>query len=505
MRDSEGGSDSKEEFRKNSGTTGILLDVNAQESFGWRRRRGSLFRGVIALLLVSAAGWAQAPQQDSSQAAGTVQSAATPPVQGQPAVITLEEAIRRAQSSDPAFAAAQAAGRSAALDRSIAIAGLLPNAHLNSQDIYTQPNGIYSQGDAGQPLAPLPRFVSNDSRPWEYMAQGVVDETFSLAGAAGVRRAKAAAAQAAAEQEIARRGLIAGVTSLFYSALAAEGKVAVARQAREEAADFTKITQEREQVREAAHADVVKAQLEEQTRDRELQDAQLATEKAHLELGVLLYPDPRTPYTLSAAQAAPPLASREDIDAAASKNNAELKSALAALSASKADVLAARAAYLPDVRLDVIYGIDANQFAVKGPLNPDGTQARNLGYSTSFTVNLPVWDWLATEHKVKQSEIRSQVAQVTLTNTQRQLIAKLDEAYAEAVTARDQLASLDQSVATAAESLRLTKAAYQGGERTVLEVVDAQNAFVLAQNARQDGRVRYETALANLQTLTGTM
>jgi len=39
----------------------------------------------------------------------------------------------------------------------------------------------------------------------------------------------------------------------------------------------------------------------------------------------------------------------------------------------------------------------------------------------------------------------------------------------------------------------------------VLEVVDAQNAFVLAENAREDGRVRFEAAWANLQTLTGTM
>jgi len=293
--------------------------------------------------------------------------------------------------------------------------------------------------------------------------------------------------------------------------MAAANKAAVAQQALNEAAGFTRITQEREQAREAAHADVIKAQLEEQGRQREVEDAQLAAEKARLELGVLLFPDPRTPYTLSAPSAAPPLASREDIDAAAAKNNPELKSALAALSVSNADVLAARAAYLPDLGLNVIYGIDANQFAVNGPLNPgnslnpSGTQARNLGYSTSVTVNLPLWDWLSTEHKVKQSEIRRQAAQVALTNTQRQLIARLDEAYSEAATARTQLASLDQSVATAAESLRLTKLAYQGGEATVLEVVDAQNAYVAAQNAREDGRVRYQAALADLQTLTGTM
>ncbi len=426
-----------------------------------------------------------------------------------PVTITLEDAIRRAEASDPAYASASEVSRSAALDRSIARAGLLPTARLLNQDIYTQPNGVYTEGDAGQPKAPLPKFVANDSRPDEYYAQGIVDEALSLAGPAAVRRANAAAAQAAAELEIARRGLVAGVTVLFYSSLAADSKVAAAQQALQEASNFSKITREREQAREVAHADVVKAQLDQQQRQRELADAQVAAEKARLELGVLLFPDPRTPYTLSAPQAPRMLAARADVEAAAAKSNPELKSALEAVKVSEADVMEARAAYTPNLLLNVTYGIDANQFAVNGPLDTTGpaagTQARNLGYSTSVTVNLPVWDWLSTEHKVKQSEIRRQAAKIALTATQRQLIAKLDEDYDEAQTARDQLASLDQSVTTAAESLRLTREAYTGGEATVLAVVDAENSYVLAENARADGRVRYEAAMAQLQTLTGTM
>ena len=105
---------------------------------------------------------------------------------------------------------------------------------------------------------------------------------------------------------------------------------------------------------------------------------------------------------------------------------------------------------------------------------------------------------------MKQSEIRRDVAQVALTNTRRQLIVHLEEAYSEARAALDQLASLDQSLATAAESLRLTKLTYQGGDGTVLEVVDAESAYVAAENARENGRVRYETARAELETLTGT-
>jgi len=213
----------------------------------------------------------------------------------------------------------------------------------------------------------------------------------------------------------------------------------------------------------------------------------------------LLFPDPRTQYAVTAADANAPLAARAEVEEAAGKNNPELKSALAAMSAGDADVLSARAAYLPDLGMNVTYGIDAPQYAVNGP-----DHVRNLGYSASVTLDIPVWDWLSTEHKVKQSEIRRDAARVALTAAQRRLIAHLDEAYSEAEAARDQLASLDASVTTAAESLRLTKLRYAEGEATVLEVVDAQTAFVTAENAREDGRTRYQAARADLQTLTGT-
>jgi outer membrane protein TolC len=467
----------------------MLLSVMTQGSFQRGRRRGFVFiPGAMAVCLLTFAA-VTAPGQEKDK----------------PVVITLDEAIRLAEASEPAYAATSGASQSAALDRSVARAGLLPNARVFSDDIYTQPNGILTEGDAGQPSSPLPRFVANDSRPREYMAQGIVDESLSLTGLAAVRRADAVSALADAEREIARRGLVATVTSLFYGSLAADRKATIAQRAYQDAADFTALTVKRENAREVAHADVVKAQLTEQQQSRGLEDAKLAAEKARLELGVLLFADPRTPYTLSAPETAPPLASREDVEQAAANNNAELKSALAALGVSNADVLAARAAYMPNILLNVTYGIDANQFAANGPLNPDGTQARNLGYSTSVTVNLPVWDWLATQHKVKQSEIRRDAAKVALSATQRQLIAQLEEHYSEAQVAHDELASLDASVSTAAESLRLTKLRYESGEATVLEVVDAQSAYLLAENAREDGRVNYESALARLQTLTGTM
>ena len=447
---------------------------------------------TCACLLVLAAAIA-----GRSQAPSPSQPAAGPPSSPTPVAITLDEAIHRAQSNEPNFVSANAANRIARLDRSIARNGLLPNATWVNGYLYTQGSGQSVPGSTvdQQP----PKFIANNAVR-EYVSQASVTETVGLTGLAAIRRADAAAAMAEAELEVARRGLVSAVTSLFYNSLAADHKLAVAQRARQEAMDFSKLTDEREQAREAAHADVVKAQLQEQQRQRELQDATVMAERARLELGVLLFPDPRTSYALQADAAPAPLAPRADIEQAAARNNPELRSALANLSATNADVLAARAAYLPDLGLSYNYGIDAPQFAVNGP---DGT--RNLGYSASVTLDIPLWDWFSTQHRVKQSEIRRDVAKVALTTTQRQLIARLDEAYSEALAARDQLASHEASVATAGESLRLTKLRYNGGEATVLEVVDAQSAFVLAENALEDGRVRYETARADLQTLTGVM
>jgi outer membrane protein TolC len=413
--------------------------------------------------------------------------------------ITLEEAISRAQANEPTYAAASAQSKIAGLDRAITKAAMLPSVTYHNQYLYTEPNGLQNQAGQGVAAQPAPKFIANNAVR-EYASQAMVNETVGLRGAAEMRRADAAAAQAAAELEVTRRGLVATVTSLFYGLAAADNKLAAVKEALAEAEDFTKLTTQREQAREAAHADVLKAQLGQEQRRRDLSDATLAAERARLELAVLVFPDPHVAYTLSYPEAAPAMPSRTDVQENAGRNNPELKSALAAVTLSNADVLAARAAYLPELQLNVTYGVDAPQLAANGP---DGV--RNLGYSASVTLDVPVWDWLSTQHKVKQSEIQRDAAKVALTATQRRLIAQLDEFYNEAAAAREQLASLEASATTAAESLRLTKLRYQAGEATALEVVDAQNAQLTAQSAREDGRLRYETALAELQSLTGTM
>jgi outer membrane protein TolC len=443
--------------------------------------------GTAILAVLAVAGQLSIAQVMPAAQAGTLET------------LTLEQAIARATANEPAFAAAATEQKAAALDRKIARTALLPTATYHNQAIYTEPNGVPASRIGQTTNAPAPIFIANNSVR-EYASQGVFTETLGLGQVGAIRMADANAARAQAELEVARRGLVTTVVSLFYGTGAGKGRVQIAREALDEANHFVDITEKREVAREAAHADVLKAQLAQQQRQRELLDAQVTADKARIELAVLLYPDPSTPFNLAPQDVAPALADRAAIQSLAGQNNPELRSALASVQISQAETYTARTALLPELALNFTYGIDATNFGVNGP---DGIH--NLGYSMSAQVDIPVWDWLATERRVKQAKLREGAAKVALTAAQRRFLADLDEYYAEANAANQQLASLSASVGTARESLRLTNLRYVDGESSALEVVDAEGALISAENAQIDGRTRYALALANLQTLTGKL
>lgn len=430
----------------------------------------------------------------AQQTPSTVQ--AGPPAGSQAEAISLDEAIRRAKGMDTTYAAAVTESKVAEAQKQIARSALLPGVVYHNQFLYTQPQ--YVNGH------PVPNstgiFIANNG-VHEYVSQGSVTETLGAAGIADLKRVSAESIAAKARLEVARRGLVATVVNLYYGVLAADAKALVAERALDEAKHFQTLSNELERGGEVAHADVVKSDLEVEQRDRDLSDARLAAEQARLELGVLLFADPRTAFTLPAdLDRMTEMPTKAQIDAAAKNGNPDVRAALASFHASQFEVTASRLAYLPSLSMNYLYGIDANQFAVHAP---DGT--RNLGYAAYATLDIPVWDWFATHNVVKQSLARREQAKVELTNTQRRLLASIEALFREAEVSHSDAISLDVSVRDARESLRLTDLRYRSGEATILEVVDAQATVITVENNRADAAARYEAALANLQTLTGNL
>jgi outer membrane protein TolC len=408
-----------------------------------------------------------------------------------PLTLTLQDALNRARSNSVQFQAALTDQGIAHEDKVQARAGLLPSVNYNNQFIYTQPNGT-----------PSGVFEANNS-VHEYISQGNIHQAIGLNNYADYRKARALEAVARAKAEVAKRGLVVAVVQGYYGLIAAQRKYANVQQAASEAQQFLALSQKLENGGEVAHADVIKAQIQFNDRQRDLREAQLAMDKSRLDLAVLLFPDFNLNFTVvDDAQLAPPLVSFDEFVKEAQNRNPDVRASSAGFQAAKFEVASAQSAYLPTLTLDYFYGIDAPHFAIHEPAPP---RTRNLGYSATATLNIPIWNWGATRSKVVQASLRRKQAQRELTMAQRKLQADMRELYAEAEAAHAELDLLKSSADLAAESLRLTILRYQGGESTVLEVVDAQNTLTQARNAFSDGEVRARTAVANLQTLTGTM
>ena len=434
------------------------------------------------LLLVASSAIAASAQTNPNQV--TVGSGNPPAA---PLTLTLQDALQRARQVNPEYRAAVTEYGLAREDKVQGRAALLPSLNYTAQFLYTQGNGT----SAG-------RFIANNG-VHEYLSQGNAHQEISLQNLAEYRRSAAAEAVARARSEIAARGLVVTVVQAYYGFVVAQRKYATAQRAATEALRFLDISQKLEHGGEVAHSDVIKAQIQSNQQQRDLQEAELEMNRSRLELAVLVFSDFNENFSVvDDLQMPEPLPSFPEVQAAAANKNPELRAALATVQEANQEVAVAWNGFLPSLSFDYFYGIDAAQFATRAP---DGT--RNLGYAATATLQLPVWNWGSNRSKLKQADLRRQQAHVELSSTQRELLAKLRTFYNEAQTARSELESLNQSAELAADSLRLTTLRYQGGEATVLEVVDAQNTLTVARNAFNDGQARFRLALATLQTLTG--
>lgn len=417
------------------------------------------------------------------------------PAPNAPVHLTLQEALALAKKNEPTYQAVATDAGVAREARTQARNALLPAVNLNASVLYTQPNS--------SALGVV--YIANNV-PHEYISQGNVHESVSVAGWEAYRSAAAQAAAAKARAEIAARGLVVTVVQDYFAAAAAEKKLESATRTAEEGEKFLKLTQDLEKGGEVAHSDVIKAELQAQDRRRQLQEAKLGLQNARLDLAVILFPDFNDNFEIAddlhGNVALPPQA---EFEAQAAQGNPEIRAALATTQAAGHDLNAARAGYLPSAGVDYFYGIDAPNYATYSVDPVTHQRYDNLGSSYFASLTLPLWNWGSTQSQVRAAQLKRDQAKRELSYAQRKLLAEMRSLYAEAETALNELAGLQRSSELAEDSLRLTTMRYQGGEATVLEVVDAQTTFAQANAAYQDGAVRYRLALANLQTLTGVL
>jgi outer membrane protein TolC len=254
-------------------------------------------------------------------------------------------------------------------------------------------------------------------------------------------------------------------------------------------------------------SDVMRFQLQQTTEEKSSREAKLAMESARLDLAVLLFRDFDENFEIvDDLSVAPPVPSFSDVLAMAEARDPDLRVAMGAVRVASLNVSMAHQAFLPSVKVELDYGIEASCVglrcieAIDRPVGP----APTLGYYMTAVLNVPVWDWGVRKSKLRQAEIRHDQASLELSAARRQLLKNLHAAYNETQTALAHLDTLRRAADLAAEGLRLNISRYQTGEATALELVDALNSLTQARDALDDGELRYRVAVINLQTFTGS-
>jgi outer membrane protein len=467
------------------------------------RNRGTLpvIVGLAALYLwtTTAVAQSQAPGNKDTTLEQAVELLPSPVEQnaGPPLTLTLADALARAQKNSPQFQSAVTDAKLAREAHKQASAAMKPSLSYRMDYLNTQGDGI----------SPVGRFVTNDGvhvyRTWAVVRQDMPGPFFIDAGP---RKAAFDQAVAVAAEEVARRSLTVTVTQDYYALVVAERAYATAQKSLASAQHFLQIAHDLEQGGEVAHADVIRFQLQANQAERDLEEAELGMSQARLNLSVLLFPTFNENFTVVDDLDTPPdLPPFGEAQTMAKNHNPVLASALASYRSAGVEVASAKAAFFPSLAVEFDYGIEANALALHSVnTTKPGVVQPNLGYFATYSLNLPIWDWGSRWSQLHQAEDRKELAHLNLSFAQRQVLGNLYAYYDEAKVARNELMSLRQSVDLADQNLNLVALQYKAGDAAVLQVLDAETALATARNSYATGEARYRSALATLQTITGS-
>lgn len=121
-------------------------------------------------------------------------------------------------------------------------------------------------------------------------------------------------------------------------------------------------------------------------------------------------------------------------------------------------------------------------------------QIRHNGrYSIGFSLSIPIFDALKTPLAIRQAKMRVGLAKVDETRAQQALYRNITTAHANAVSASKKIEVARTSAETTKQSLEMTKAAFEAGRSTPLELEQARNRYIVAE--MQAIRAKYDFVL----------
>jgi outer membrane protein len=398
--------------------------------------------------------------------------------------VTVDEAVSRALSVQPAMVEAEGSHRTAkAADRS-AWAAFLPS--LTTSASASRNSSPRIDTNTGLPIPP------------GYVYTVGVNANLELFD--GFRRfaqKKAASANLdAAEAGLLNERYQVTLTTkqLFYDAAAQEELVRVADAQLRRAQEQLNASKQRLQLGSATRSDTLRSAVEVGNARILLMQAQANLETAQMSLGRQIGLD--EPARAVADSTLPPVPDpeplRQDMQTAP-----EVVQAEAAAKASSAGIWVARSQYFPSLNLSYT----DNRQGAENPLTSLGDYRET--YSWRFGLSWTIFNGFQREGSQVQADVQRDVDEARAADTRRQVNADFARQFTSLNTSFQQIGIAADNVAAADEDLRVQNERYRMGAATILDLLTSQESLTQAQVSLIQARFNYLVARAGLEALIG--
>jgi outer membrane protein len=402
----------------------------------------------------------------------------TPVPAGRP--ISVREAITIAFANQPQLAVVATTVQAAAGRTQQAVSGYYPTASLSAQR--TQ-SGSNVEGLGGGRAGGYSTTVSASQLLYDF-------------GRTPAQVGQARSSQQAAQQGYAQaqQDVVNDVKQAYYTLLQSQRLVEVQHSNVAAQQAHLELTQARFKVGLAPHSDVVRAQTAVSEAIYLLANAENAAAVSRANLNVVMGVDARAPTTVAEAdEPAPTGADAPDPVALALSRRPEIAQLRASVQAAQQGVKLARTTDLPDVFADASYGLSGSD------LPPD---VRSWSYGVAL--QWPFYSDGLTKGRVQEAEASLHAAQETLRQGEQNVGFEVVQASLNVQTAEQNVISSAAQVTSAEETVAAATGRYQAGVAAYIEVIDAQNALLLAQVNQVNAQYGLSLARAALARALGT-
>lgn len=175
------------------------------------------------------------------------------------------------------------------------------------------------------------------------------------------------------------------------------------------------------------------------------------------------------------------------------QSRADLQSLERQIFAGEQAVKVAQGGYLPTVTLD------ANYYTHRAGVSAD------IDWDVILSFDVPIFDGFTTYAKIREAESLVRTTQLRRDRLIRDISLQVHRAYADALSFRSELASLEKAVSSAAENYEIVQGEYRLGIVTNIEVLQSFNVLQRARLERDRSRFQLRIALVRLTVETGVI